>query len=172
MLFRSAAAVVVTAGTTAAPASYSAVLATGTGASGLHAAGSPGGLVPASSRWYKYTPAASGVITISSCGSATGTDTRLWVMTGTCAALTDVANSDDNCGATFFSNLTMNVTAGTPYYIEWDDTWQKTAFTWTLAFSAMPAYDAQLKSVSQQYTAIPVTQLSPMVLSEIGRAHV
>jgi Secretion system C-terminal sorting domain len=163
-----ATAVTVTAGTAAAPAPYSAVAATGTGASGLHAAGAGGGAVPAASRWYKYVAAASGNITISSCGSTTGADTRLWVMSGTCAALVDVAGDDDNCGTPtdmiYLSTLTMPVTAGTTYYFEWDDTWEPAAFTWTLAFSSAPPYDARLNSATQEYTVMPITQIAPIAL--------
>ena len=86
--------------------------------------------------WYVYTAPFSGNVVIRSCGG--GTDTRLSVMSGTCGALTCVGAVDDNCemglgGVPFASELTISVTSGTAYYIQWDDSWTPAAFIWELS---------------------------------------
>lgn len=85
--------------------------------------------------WYVYTPSYSGTVNIRSCGSPT--DTRFSVLTGTCGALTCIAGADDEClqwgGMTWFaSEMTLAVTAGTDYYIQWDNFWSGDAFDWEL----------------------------------------
>ena len=96
------------------------------------------------SAWFSYTPAGDGLMTISACLG--GSDTRLYVGTGTCGALTVVASNDDSCpfatdgtGNAYASELTdVVVTGGTTYYIEWDDRWENVAFDWSLSFVAAP----------------------------------
>lgn len=83
--------------------------------------------------WYAYTPTADGVMTITSCEGAT-TDTRVWVYTGNCATfagLTLVANNDDGCAEQSIIE-DFPVTAGTTYYIEWDNGWNSDSFLWEL----------------------------------------
>jgi hypothetical protein len=69
--------------------------------------------------WYVFTPSSNGVATISTCGS--DFDTVLSVYTGTCGALTGLANgcNDDDgpsCNG-LQASLTFPATTGTPYYI-------------------------------------------------------
>ena len=95
------------------------------------------------SAWFSYTPAASGTINVFSCLG--GSDTRLWIGTGTCGALTSIADNDDACEMTAGGNAYASalygvvVTAGTTYYIEWDDRWAEGPFDWTLEFQACVA---------------------------------
>jgi hypothetical protein len=63
--------------------------------------------------WYNLTPAATGDVTVSLCGS--GYDTRLGVFSGACGALTCVAGNDDFCSLQ--SQVTFAATAGTTYRI-------------------------------------------------------
>jgi hypothetical protein len=89
----------------------------------------------AMSEWYQYTPGADGLMTITSCeGSAS--DNRVWVYTGECgtlSSLTQVATNDDGCDEGFASMIMdFPITAGTTYYIEWDDGWDSDAFSWEL----------------------------------------
>lgn len=63
--------------------------------------------------WYNLTPAATGDVTVSLCGS--GYDTQLGVFTGTCGALSCVAGNDDFCSLQ--SQVTFAATAGTTYRI-------------------------------------------------------
>ena len=94
--------------------------------------------------WYSYTPLESGTIEINSCISDPGgVDTRLFLYTGDCSALTLVANDDDGCDAPngFGSIVTeIPVTGGQEYLIEWDDRWEDTnPFDWELIFTPLPA---------------------------------
>jgi hypothetical protein len=82
--------------------------------------------------WYKYTPTANGEITISSNlpvndGVTYTNDTRLSVLEGTCATYTCVGSNDDISATNYLSQVTVPVTAGTTYYIEWDNYWNAAA---------------------------------------------
>ena len=94
-----------------------------------------GGLAGA---WYTYTPAADGYITVSSCGG--DADSRVWVFTGDCDNLAIVGMNDDRCdqsnGDPYASYKEAYVTAGTTYYILWDDQWDDGGFKWDLEFTA------------------------------------
>ncbi len=84
--------------------------------------GAVGGYTPYSnSKWYAFTPDADATVRAHSCDVAS-TDTRVWIYTGDCTyfeTLNLVASSDDDCALQ--SDITWDVTAGTTYYIEWDD---------------------------------------------------
>jgi hypothetical protein len=89
--------------------------------------------------WYKYTPSRNGRISVTTCG--VDADTRLWVYRGTCAALTLIADSDDDCISALGDTLAvaisnLSVTAGTTYYFEFDDAWENTNFAFNLTFDA------------------------------------
>ena len=81
--------------------------------------------------WYSYTPSEDGTMAINSC--ATTTDTRIYVYDGDCAALNQLAFNDDDCG--LGSGLSVAVSSGVTYTIEWDDRWSSNAFTWELTFT-------------------------------------
>lgn len=89
--------------------------------------------------WYTFTPPKDGVVNIYSCRG--GADTRLFVYEGAnCGSLTEIASGDDDCeisfgGATHAAEVSMvNVSAGVPIFIEWDDRWSQSSFLWTLEF--------------------------------------
>ncbi|HIP36834.1 MAG TPA: hypothetical protein EYG85_08270, partial [Crocinitomix sp.] len=86
--------------------------------------------------WYSFTPTCDATITVTSTNDPNLTDTRLSIYTGTCGALTCVANDDD--GGTGFTSTVSNlsVTAGVTYYIEWDDRWSGNGFLWELISTA------------------------------------
>lgn len=86
--------------------------------------------------WYKFTPTRNGRMGISSCDF--DIDTRLFVYTGNCNSLTEIATGDDDCGTDTLAAAVNNVavTAGTTYYIEWDDAWESDGFEFTLTFDA------------------------------------
>lgn len=102
----------------------------------------PNGAIPTAnvpaSEWYVYTPTQNYTVTITTdiAANTPRKDTRLHVYTGTCAALTCYANDDDT-GSGYSSVCVFNVTAGTPYYINWDNRWlsvaQNTGFTFQLS---------------------------------------
>jgi hypothetical protein len=116
--------------------------------------------------WYAYTPTSNGILNINSCGG--GADTRLWVWSGSCGALTPVANNDDfagciSTGTTAYASKIENiiVTTGNTYYFEWDNQWEATGFTWNFTFTALPMNnDAGITYVTNRYTRVPITQAS------------
>ena len=83
--------------------------------------------------WYSYTATADGVAIIASDQDMfpenTGADTRLLVYTGECGNLTCYASNDDVSygDGNLTSFLIIPVTAGTTYYIVWDDRWEDLA---------------------------------------------
>ena len=88
----------------------------------------PNGAIPAAyipaGEWYAYTPSQNFSVTISSdiAANTPRKDTRVHVYSGTCAGLTCVAGDDDS-GSAYSSVVTFNATAGTTYYIVWDNKW-------------------------------------------------
>lgn len=143
--------------TVVTPGSYTAAALTGTGAS--HA--------PATAAaWYSFTPGATGLLNISSCGG--GTDTRLWIMSGACGSLVAVANNDDaagciSSGTDEYASRLQNVMlqGGTTYYFEWDNRWESFGFTWSFSYTPFPNNgDAAITKSNAEYTRIPVTQLT------------
>jgi len=99
-------------------------------------------------RWWKFTPPANGEIFVTSDiaanpgPGATGLDSRLAILKGTCTALTCVDYDDDVDGsdavANYRSAVTVPVAAGTTYYIEWDNYWMATSFQFQFTFTATP----------------------------------
>ncbi|MCC6905632.1 MAG: S8 family serine peptidase, partial [Anaerolineae bacterium] len=66
--------------------------------------------------WYRYTPSAGGLVEIDTIGSAYNTVLSVW--TGTVGSLTERACDNDSGAALGASRLSVNLTAGTNYYIE------------------------------------------------------
>ncbi len=87
-------------------------------------------------RWYTFTPVVSGEYTIGSAG-LTSVDTRLSIHTGSCGDLACYASNDDVGGGSFASQVTECFTAGTTYYIEWDNRWSTSSFNWSIAFNGV-----------------------------------
>ncbi len=122
--------------------------------------------------WYAYAPVATGTIDISACG---GPDTRLYVYDGTCAALVQIATSDDACGLGS-EIIGIPVVGGTTYYFEFDDRWTTAGFDWNFTFTAPPppfvcpagAECASLAgevSTDFDFTALPGASTCPGTLS-------
>ncbi len=112
--------------------------------------------------WFTFVAPANGSINISSCGY--GVDTRLHVHDGDCTALNLVASNDDYCdlgdGNLYASNLIeVPVTAGTTYYIEWDNRWKSNGFDFDFEFNIQEQYDLRLIDNSGLiFTKLPRTQ--------------
>ena len=88
--------------------------------------------------WFLFTPTESGTIDVFSCNE--GRDTRLHIHSGNCNNLSFVATSDDDCTSQGNLNyasqvLGLSVSAGTNYYIEWDNRWSTALFNWTFSFT-------------------------------------
>ena len=117
-----------------------------------------------SAGWYSFTPATSGILNINSCGG--GSDTRLWIWSGSCGSLQPVANNDDfagciSSGTNAYASKIENVIllAGNTYYFEWDDIWSSAGFTWSFTFNALPENnDVEINFLTNRYTRIPITQ--------------
>lgn len=91
--------------------------------------------------WYSFDPNDPGYITVTSCGDGVR-DTRVWVHTGSCGALTTIGGDDDGCptgyppGNSLLANVP--VTPGNLYFIEWDDRWSGQGYTWELLVHSCP----------------------------------
>ena len=83
--------------------------------------------------WYSYTPTQNYtvILTTDITANTPRVDTRVHIYTGTCGALTCYAGDDDS-GANYSTVATFNVTAGTTYYIAWDNKWTSAGFTFQL----------------------------------------
>lgn len=88
--------------------------------------------------WFKYTPSLNQNVTVST--DVAGypiVDTRLHIYTGACGSLTCVTGDDD--GGTGVSSLaSFTASAGTTYYIAFDNNWSAANFTFSLTQSAQP----------------------------------
>jgi len=128
--------------------------------------GTPSQTTATAAGWYSFTPTSNGILNINSCGG--GSDTRLWIWSGSCSPLTPVANNDDfagciSTGTTAYASKIENVIlmAGTTYYFEWDNVWEATGFTWSFTFAALPANnDAGITAVTNRNTRIAISQAS------------
>ena len=92
-------------------------------------------------RWYRYEVQSDGLISVDNCGQ--GIDSRLYIYSGSCDQLTELAKSDDNCissdGLNYASQISdLEVSGGTTIYIEWDDRWSSNGFDFT--FSFLPSF--------------------------------
>jgi hypothetical protein len=100
---------------------------------------------PDGAKWYKFTPLQDGLLRVSSCGQ--NSDTRVFLYTrnaNNCDSLQWAGFNDDFCvsdttsGDAYAANLVKLVKANTTYYVEWDNAWDTTLFTFNLAFTANP----------------------------------
>jgi hypothetical protein len=89
--------------------------------------------------WYKYTPTVNGEVTVNSNipVNPTSGDTRLSIITGTCAAPVCYNGNDDVSDTIYLSSLTFPVEAGITYYIVWDDRWSDVSFSFDFTFNAV-----------------------------------
>ena len=88
--------------------------------------------------WFSFTPASTGLISISVCADISDPDTDVYLYDGTCGTLNQIGTDDDGCVGTFESLLEgVPVTMGNTYYIQFLDTWEETPFDWVL--SVLPA---------------------------------
>ena len=108
--------------------------------------------------WYKFIAPSNGLITVDSGispNSASTTDTRLSILTGTCTALTCVNGNDDiNDPNDFRSKVSdFSVTQGTTYYIVWDNRWSSTSFSFQFTFTGATCFSP----TGFTYTAAPTS---------------
>lgn len=99
------------------------------------------------SEWYSFTPTEDGEIVVTSCEF--NNDTRLYVYDGSCESFETLRllASNDDCDSDlnlYGSQVRVAVTAGTTYFIEWDDRWYNGEFDFELRFGA-PAVNVTFK---------------------------
>ncbi len=94
-------------------------------------------------KFYQYTAAEDGVLNVSSCGG--GADTRIILIAGECASEAaanligfSIDDCDDGNGNIVASNLNTLVTAGSTYYIVWDDAQSADGFDFTVTLNPLP----------------------------------
>lgn len=149
-----AGALAITSGSTTTVASY-----TGTYLATCVGSGSAANLTPPgtpAANWYKYTPTANGEVTISSNlpqndGLFNSDDTRVSIITGACNALSCYGGNDDVSSTNYLSSTTFPVTAGTTYYIVWDNRWSDLGFDFTMNFNSVSCVRPSEFSVNAPY---------------------
>ncbi len=121
-------------------------------------------------RWYSWTAPSDGDVDLYACGAV---DSRLSVFTGTCAALTCVADNDDANQAypcqtgDFAAGTSFSATDGVTYLIQWDDRWSSAGFDWNLDFA--PAADPG-ENCFNAISAVEGLQTAPAINSAAGGA--
>ncbi|MCO6483427.1 MAG: VCBS repeat-containing protein [Flavobacteriales bacterium] len=105
-----------------------------------------GGGAATMGRWYVYTADMDTAITVNTdLPQNNGRDTRVHIYTGTCANLACYAGDDDS-GTGYTAVVTFEVTAGTSYYIAFDDRWTGLGFTFEVKYAAAPPPTASFTS--------------------------
>lgn len=105
----------------------------------------------AKGKWYKFEATETRLVTITTMlPQNNNTDTRLFLYTGSCGALTCIDSNDDS-NNTNSSQITFNAVAGTSYIIAFDNRYSSNGFD----FSVMPAAPNRLS-----FTPTPVTGIT------------
>ncbi|MBO2010674.1 fibronectin type III domain-containing protein, partial [Hymenobacter negativus] len=115
--------------------------------------GSCSGNAPSSSPGVFYSFVGTGdVVTVTTCTAATAIDTKLFVYSGTCAALTCVGSNDDdnNCTSSGASTVTFTSVVGTTYYFMVQRFGAGNTGTFALNVTCAPAPPANLVVTSPQ----------------------
>ncbi|WP_107037288.1 T9SS type A sorting domain-containing protein [Brumimicrobium mesophilum] len=96
------------------------------------------------SDWYSFTPNITDTYTISSCGS--GGDSKLYVFDGSCAALNNIADNDDECGVNETVSLILN--GGTTYFVEWTNAYSNNPVTFSIIGATASLEEEEINNVS------------------------
>ncbi|KGE87872.1 MAG: PA domain-containing protein [Phaeodactylibacter xiamenensis] len=102
--------------------------------------------------WYKYTPSATGVVTVSSCGSAAATRLLFNSVTDCRATLTNLIFNQGGCPDDDGSTLDWLVFEGEEYYILWDDANSSDGFDFTVSLGDPEPVDVTLNVDMQNET--------------------
>ncbi|OYQ41977.1 hypothetical protein CHU92_04240 [Flavobacterium cyanobacteriorum] len=116
-------------------------------------------------KWYKYVPTQNYRVTVSSdLPENLCKNTNFSVYTGSCSGTLTCVTSDDNSGVlecnvgntnSFLSKKTFDVTAGTTYYIVWDNKWSAEGFNFEITEQVIVvpvAYSSQsVSTINSQY---------------------
>jgi hypothetical protein len=122
-------------------------------------------------KWFSYTPTQNYQVQITSdLNQNICKDTNFSIYTGSCTGVLTCVTSDDNSGNitcnvgntnSFLSTKTFLVTAGTTYYIVWDNKWSDTGFDFQLIQMANPC------TVATPITA-GITTVAPLTGNNIS----
>ena len=111
--------------------------------------------------WYEFTPDFTGTVDIFSCNG--GVNTRIWIHDGACGTLTVNSSSDDDCeigpgqAVTASEIIGLNVEAGIPIYLEWDDFGSSDSFTFEIEYNLNFTCDEALSVATGTFTTPPMT---------------
>ncbi len=109
-----------------------------------------GGTGATAGAWYKYIPNSNYSVTVTTDLPSNGNiDNRVNVYNGTCSGLTCVAGDDDS-GTGLLCVVTFQVTAGTTYYIAFDNRWSSLGFNFQLNESAPIVVNPELVDFTNQ----------------------
>jgi len=125
------------------------------------------------SAWFVYTPTEDANIVVSSCNG--GSDTYLAIGTGTCGSLNLAGSNDDFCpttegGSAYASQVSIPVTAGTDYYIEWNNRWSSGPFNWSIEEIACTAPTVSIATNPIDFTNCPATLDVSLEVVDMGDA--
>ncbi|WP_300567566.1 FG-GAP-like repeat-containing protein [Flavobacterium sp.] len=134
-----------------------------------------GSAVATLGEWYKYTPAQSYTVTVTTdLVINTGKDTRFNVYSGNCFALSCVAGDDDSGvivsgGNSYLSVATFNVVGGTTYYIAFDNKWSALGFDCQLIEQPLviPPISFTPQTITSSSTICSVTDMNGDYLDDI-----
>lgn len=91
-----------------------------------------GGIGGTAANWYKYTPSQNCLATVTTDFTVnTGIDNRVHIYSGTCGSLTCVAGDDDG-GTNALCVISFYASAGTDYYIVFDNIYSSAGFQYEL----------------------------------------
>ena len=94
---------------------------------------------PSAAEWYRYVPTSSSFVTITTdLAQNSGDDTAVSIYTGSCGSLTCLAGNDDIDNSNWLSEVGFSATAGTTYYIAWDNRWSASGFDFELSEGTPP----------------------------------
>ncbi|MFD2822586.1 FG-GAP-like repeat-containing protein [Lacinutrix iliipiscaria] len=118
-------------------------------------------------KWYAFTPDEDSYVTVSTdLDQNAGGDTRIQIYDGDCSSLSCVAGDDDSGivepeggGSSYLSIAGFSATAGTTYYIAFDNKWNSGGFDFQITLSEPPpptpfSFSAQTLGTSGSTMAI------------------
>ncbi|OYQ46129.1 hypothetical protein CHU92_01625 [Flavobacterium cyanobacteriorum] len=124
--------------------------------------------------WYSFTPTQSGLLTIDTgiaANPVATTDTRVRVLSGSCLGFTCVAQNDDISATDFRTRISnLAVSAGTTYFIVWDNRWSAAAFSFQITFTAQSCFapTAGFQYTSATTTSVGISWTAPTLGTPTG----
>ena len=128
--------------------------------------------------WYSYTSSVDKQVTVSSdLNQNAGGDTRLQIYDGNCSSLACVAGDDDSGiiqpeggGSSYLSIASFTATAGTTYYIAFDNKWNSNGFDFEITESDPPPptpFDFTAQTVATSGSTMAIVDMNGDNLDDI-----